>query len=127
MRSPKRSRTCWPENSLLSRANECAPAAGPLEGRRGQARVPLAPASGVLLEIGDDIGDVGVILQARKRHLCALHDGFGALQIFRELGVVPNQTSLARLRHRGGIFEALMSTGRPAYDALQRRSDLVLV
>src|SRR3546814_18499423 len=80
-----------------------------------------------LLEIGDNIGDVFVRLQADKRHLVALDEFLRTMKIFGDRGLVPHGAFLAGFYHRTGIFVPLVSARRTADHAHERRAALVLV
>ena len=65
----------------------------------------------MLLQIGDDVGDLVVLLQAWKRHLPAFDHGLGIPQILRQLGVVPDQAGLAGFDWR--VSMATVATDGP--------------
>ena len=76
-----------------------------------------------LLEVGDDIVDVGLGRQAGEDHLRSRNLRFGVFDVFPETGFVPGNAGVLVGR---GIVESLVGAGLAAIDAVERRAELHL-
>jgi len=80
-----------------------------------------------LLQIGDDVGYVLIVLETGKCHLRPLDHCLGGVEVCRQGRLVPFDAGFSSRDHGLGIAESRMRAGRAADDAIQRRTDLVLV
>src|SRR5690606_26639339 len=79
-----------------------------------------------LLEVGDDVLAIIVVLQTSERHLVLRYELPGILEVLRQGFFVPHQTLFACLLHGGGVVEALGGRGVPPDDAIELRPDGIL-